>query len=291
VIFEFIDAEKALYPIAVLCAVLGVARGAYYAWRGRRPSARVRRDAELSAEIVASHRRNRGVYGSPRIHADLRARGVRVSRKRVIRLMHEQRIRARSTRRFVATTNSRHLEPIAPNIVERKFTASAPNETWVSDVTFIQTRDGWLYLAVVLDLFSRRVVGRATSDTNDTALTLRALHLAVKHRKPKPGLIHHSDRGSTYAAAQYRRALEMYGIIASMSRAGDCWDNAVAESFFSTLKHEIQGLDRHVTRDAAEELVGAYIDGFYNPQRRHSYTGYLSPIEFELRSLSAASAA
>lgn len=289
--FEFIDAEKATYPVLLLCAVLGVARSAYYAWRQRGVSAHARRDAELSVEIAASHRRNRGVYGCPRIHADLRARGIYVSRKRVGRLMRAQRIRATPRRRFAATTDSQHLEPIAPNVVQREFTASAPNQTWVSDVTFIPTRDGWLYLAVVLDLFSRRVVGWATSEKNDTALTLTALHLAVKCRKPEPGLVHHSDRGATYAAAQFRRAIASYGIVASMSRAGDCWDNAVAESFFSSLKRELRELDRRATRDAAQELVRDYIDNFYNRRRRHSHIDYLSPIEFELRSQSAAFAA
>lgn len=290
-IFEFIDAEKGIYPIVVLCAVLGVARSAYYAWRTRGASAHELRDAELATEIASSHARNRGVYGSPRIHADLRARGVHVSRKRVARLMRERSLRARDTRRFVATTNSRHSDPIAPNLVDRNFTASAPNETWVADVTFIATRDGWLYLAVLLDLFSRRVVGWATSATNDTTLTLTALHSAVRYRRPPRGLVHHSDRGANYTAAPYRRALATHGIVASMSRVGDCWDNAVAESFFSTLKHELVGLERHATREVANELIRDYIETFYNPQRRHSHVGYVSPIEFELRSLIAAPAA
>ncbi len=289
-IFEFIDAEKVMFPVIVLCAVLGVARSAYYAWKTRGPSAHLRRDTELAAEIVSSHVRNRGVYGSPRIHADLRARGIHVSRKRVVRLMREQNIRARQTRRFVATTNSSHMDPVAPNLVARKFTASAANEAWVADVTFVSTRDGWLYLAVILDLFSRRVVGWSTSRKNDVTLTLSALSSAIRYRKPPRGLLHHSDRGSTYTAAQYRHALAVHGIVASMSRAGDCWDNAVAESFFSTLKHELVGLER-VTRIVAEELIHDYIETFYNPQRRHSYVGQMSPIEFELRSLIAAPAA
>jgi transposase InsO family protein len=291
VIFEFIDAEKVRFPTVVLCAVLGVARSAYYAWRMRGPSARRQRDAELSAQIASSHARNRGVYGSPRIHADLRARGIHVSRKRVARLMRERRLCARNARRFVATTNSRHTDPIAPNVVDRDFTASAPNETWVADVTFVPTCDGWLYLAVILDLFARRVVGWASSETNDTTLTLTALNAAVRDRKPPRGLVHHSDRGSTYTAAQYRRVLCTYGIVASMSRSGDCWDNAVAESFFSTLKHELVGLERNPTRAVAEELIRDYIETFYNPQRRHSHVGYMSPIEFELRSRITAPAA
>jgi putative transposase len=289
--FEFIEVERATFPLVVLCAVLGVARSAFYAWRKREPSARSRRDAQLAVEIAATHRRNRGVYGSPRIHAELRARGVRVSRKRVARLMREQRLRARPTRRFVATTNSRHREPVAANLVQRDFVAATPNTTWVADVTYLPTRDGWLYLAVILDLFSRRVVGWATSATNDTALTVAALDVAIRLRKPPPGLVHHSDRGSNYAAAPYRAALERRGIVASMSRAGDCWDNAVAESFFSTLKSELVGLERHATRAATAELIHDYIESFYNPQRRHSHVGYVSPIEFELKSLSAANMA
>jgi putative transposase len=291
VTFEFIDAEKVRFPTVVLCAVLGVARSAYYAWRRRGPCVRLQRDAELAAQIASSHTRNRGVYGSPRIHADLRAQGIRVSRKRVARLMRERNLRARQTRRFVATTNSRHTDPVAPNVIDRDFTASTPNERWVADVTFVPMRDGWLYLAVILDLFSRRVVGWATSETNDTTLTLTALNAAVLHRKPPRGLVHHSDRGSTYTAAQYRRVLSTYGIVASMSRSGDCWDNAVAESFFSTLKHELVGLERNATRAVAEELIRDYIETFYNPQRRHSHVGYMSPIEFELRSRITAPAA
>ncbi len=289
--FEFIEVEKATYSVVLLCSVLGVARSAYYAWRTRGPSARQRSDAQLAVEIAATHKRNRGVYGSPRIHADLRARGRYVSRKRVARIMREQRLRARPTRRFVATTNSRHHEPIAPNLLQRDFIATSPNTAWVADVTYLPTCDGFLYLAVILDLFSRRVVGWATSATNDADLTLAALDVALRLRKPERGLVHHSDRGSTYAAARYRRALARRGIVASMSRAGDCWDNAVAESFFSTLKSELVGLERYATRTATTELIRDYIESFYNPQRRHSHVGYVSPIEFELKSHGAATAA
>lgn len=289
--FEFIEVERAACSVALLCAVLGVARSAFYAWRKRGPSARRQRDAQLAVEISATHKRNRGAYGSPRIHADLRARGVHVSRKRVARLMREQRLRARPKRRFVATTNSRHREPVAPNLVQRDFVAAAPNTTWVADVTYLPVRDGWVYLAVIIDLFSRRVVGWATSTTNDTALTLAALEVAVKLRRPSRGLVHHSDRGSTYAAEPYRRALTRLGIVASMSRAGDCWDNAVVESFFSSMKSELVGLERHATREACVELVRDYIENFYNVQRRHSTVGYVSPIEFELKTRNTATAA
>ena len=289
--FEFIRVEKALYPVTVLCAVLEVARSGFYAWLSRAASARARSDSQLAVEVAATHKRSRGRYGSPRVHADLRARGVRVSKKRVARLMREIGLRARRTRRFVATTNSRHLEPVAPNVLARNFETDAPNEAWASDVTFIQTNEGWLFLAVVIDLFSRRVVGWATSAKNDTALTLAALTLAVRRRKPNAGLVHHSDRGSTYAADEYRRALASSGIIASMSRAGDCWDNAVVESFFSTLKHELVDTKPYATRAAATELLRDYIETFYNLARRHSYLEYVSPIEFELKSRSVATAA
>lgn len=289
--FEFVRAERALYAVSLLCSVLGVARSGFYAWLARRPSAHRVRDAELAVEVVASHKRNRSVYGSPRVHADLAARGVRVGKKRVARLMRENGLQARPRRRFVATTDSRHDEPLAPNLLKRNFEVSAPNDTWVSDVTYVPTSEGWLYLAVVLDLFSRRVVGWATSAINDTDLTLSALSLAVARRKPRPGLMHHSDRGSTYASDAYRRALARHGIVASMSRLGDCWDNAVAESFFSTLKTELVGTKRYATRSAANELIRDYIESFYNPQRRHSHTDYLSPIEYELRAFSAGNAA
>jgi transposase InsO family protein len=289
--FEFIRAERALFSVALLCAVLEVTRSGFYAWLSRGASIRRRRDAQLAVEVAATHKRNRGVYGSPRIHADLRARGVRVGKKRVARLMREQGLRARRTRRFVATTDSRHHAPIAPNLLARDFTARAPNERWVTDVTFIPTTDGMLYLAVVLDLFSRRVVGWATSASNDTELALAALGVAARARKPPVGLVHHSDRGSTYASDAYQRALANSGIVASMSRAGDCWDNAVAESFFATLKEELPGIDRCATRAAAAELVRDYIESFYNPTRRHSHNGYLSPIEFELKAFVAMVAA
>lgn len=289
--FEFIRVERALYTVSLLCRVLGVARSGFYAWLARGPSAHQTRDAELAVEVVASHKRSRGVYGSPRVHADLAARGVRVSKKRVARLMRERGLQARPRRRFVATTDSRHDAPPAPNLVARDFDASAPNETWVSDVSFVPTSEGWLYLAVVLDLFSRRIVGWATSATNDTELTLRALSLAVTRRKPPRGLVHHSDRGSTYAATAYQRALARHGIVPSMSRIGDCWDNAVAESFFSTLKTELVGSKRYASRAVAHELIRDYIESFYNPQRRHSHVGYLSPVEYELRSFSKGNAA
>ena len=289
--FAFIDVQKAFYPITVLCAVLEVARSGFYAWRRRAPSLHAKRDAHLALEVAATHKRNRRVYGSPRVHADLNARGVRVGKHRVARLMREQGLKARRTRRFVKTTDSRHFAPLAPNLLERNFETSAPNEAWVGDVTYVSTNEGWLFLAVILDLFARRVVGWAASATNDSELALAAVELAVRRRKPTAGLVHHTDRGSPYASDEYRRALSAAGMVCSMSRAGNCWDNAVAESFFATLKAELVDAERYPTRAVATESINEYIDSFYNPVRRHSHLNYLSPIEFELKSRVAALAA
>ncbi|WP_437776943.1 IS3 family transposase [Sorangium sp. So ce1097] len=289
--FEFIDAEKAHYPVLVLCAVLLVSPSGYYAWAKRSQSARAKADAQLSAQIRAVHHKSRGRYGSPRVHAELRARGIRVGRKRVARLMRAQRLAARSKRRFRRTTNSRHNGPIAPNVIARQFEAQAPNQVWVTDVTYIPTGEGWLYLAVMLDLFSRRVVGWSASATNDRALALAALTPALRARRPAAGLVHHSDRGSPYASDDYRGVLGAHGLIPSMSGAGDCWDNAVAESFFATLKVELVEHERYPTRAAAIASIGDYIESFYNLKRRHSRLAYMSPIEFELRTYVTAFAA
>lgn len=282
-IFAFVDAKQVAFPISVMCSVLGVSSSGFYAWKKRPQPAKAVADAQLAVEIAGAHKRSRGIYGSPRIHADLRAKGRRVSRKRVARLMREKRIEGRQKRRFVHTTDSRHTHPIAPNLVDRNFTTEAPNKAWVGDVTFIRTAEGWLYLAVLIDLFSRRVVGWATSDTNDRALALEAFHRGMTARRPEPGLMHHTDRGSPYACVDYRAALDAHDVRASMSRAGNCYDNAVAESFFATLKTEHTDLHCYASRAAATESVSDYIDNFYNLARRHSHLGYVSPIEFELR--------
>jgi putative transposase len=282
--FAFIHVEKASYPVAILCPVLDVSRSGYYAWWKRPPPERARVDEQLAAEIAASYKRSRGTYGSPRVHADLRARGVQVGRKRIARLMRERGIEARRKRPFRRTTDSNHALPVAPNVLERAFTMNAPNEAWVTDVTYITTGEGWVYLAAILDLFSRRVVGWAASGRNDTELALTALNRALRSRRPLSGLLHHSDRGSPYASDDYRAVLGAYGIVASMSRTGDCWDNAVAESFFATLKAEHVDHQRYATRAEAVSSISDYVEHFYNPARRHSHLGYLSPIEFELRS-------
>jgi putative transposase len=281
--FAFIEVSQVAFPIGLMCEVLGVSRSGYYAWRKCPTSARAKSDAQLAVEIAGTHKRSRSTYGSPRVHAELRARGVRVGKKRVERLMRQNGIQARRKRRFRRTTDSNHANPVAPNVVERQFESEAPNEVWVTDVTYVWTDEGWLYLAIMLDLFARRVVGWAASATNDTALALETLGHAMHLRHPAPGLIHHSDRGSPYASSDYRDALDAHGIVASMSRTGDCWDNAVAESFFATIKAELIELARYSTRADAIASIGEYIDDFYNPQRRHSFLGYVSPIEFELR--------
>ena len=289
--FAFILARMVAFPVAVLCRVLGVSTSGFYAWAKRPKPERVKADARLALDVAAAHKRSRGRYGSPRIHAELRARGVRVGRKRVARLMRENGLYARRRRRFRKTTDSLHAQPIAPNVLERDFAASAPNEVWVTDVTYVWTAEGWLYLAAIIDLFARRVVGWAASDTNDTKLALAALAMATARRRPARGLVHHSDRGSPYASEEYRRALTRLGIIASMSRKGDCWDNAVAESFFATIKAELVDEEAYSTRADALTSIGDYIDSFYNVERRHSHLNYVSPIEFELKSKVASLAA
>jgi len=284
--FAFILAEKALYPIVVLCEVLGVSRSGFYAWCRRPKAPRDRADAQLAVQVAAAHTRSRGTYGSPRVHAELRAKGVRVGRKRVERLMRKSGLKARRKRRFRRTTDSVHSNPIAPNVVARKFTVDEPNRVWVTDVTSVWTLEGWLFLAAILDLYSRRVVGWSASPNNDTVLALQALHAALRARRPAVGLVHHSDRGSPYASAAYRAVLADNEVVASMSRKGDCWDNAVAESFFGTLKAELVDHQQYATHDDAIRSIGEYIDDFYNVERRHSSLDYLNPIEFELRSRS-----
>jgi transposase InsO family protein len=281
--FAFIAAEKARYPVRVLCRVLEVSRAGFYAWHTRPPAARTQQDQRLGVEIQAIHAKSRQRYGSPRVHAELRERGQRVGRKRVARLMRTQGLCARRRRRFRITTNSDHSLAVAPNVLARQFAVPAPDTAWVTDITYLWTQEGWLYLAVILDLFSRAVVGWAMSAQITRHLTLQALTMALGRRHPPQGLLHHSDRGSQYASADYRRALRVHGIVCSMSRRGNCWDNAVAESFFATLKVELAHDASWATREQARGEVFEYIEQFYNGQRRHSALGYLSPLTFERR--------
>jgi len=280
--FAFISEEKVAFPVAALCRLMAVSPSGYYAAQGRPRSLHDQSDDRLAEQIAEAHLASKRRYGSPRVHAEIKAAGERVGCKRVARIMREKKLVARTRRRFRTTTDSKHDFPIAPNLLARDFTANAPDRAWVTDITFVWTAQGWLYLAAILDLFSRRVVGWATSQNVDRHLALAALQSALARRRPAVGLVHHSDRGSTYASGDYRKALEASGIECSMSRKGDCWDNAVAESFFSTLKRELDGIDDFESRHGAALSIGEYIDGFYNLQRRHSANDYTSPIEFEL---------
>lgn len=293
--WAFIQAHHGEHPIRRLCQVLGVSRAGYYAWHARQhqgPGPRAAADGALAETIQRVHRASQARYGSPRIHAELRAAGVRCSRKRVARLMREQQLAGKRRRRFrVITTDARHADPVAPNHLARQFRVAAigaPDRVWAADYTFLPTRQGFLYLAVVLDLYSRRVVGWAMRHTQDHRLVLDALAMAVGQRQPRPGLVHHSDRGRQYASAVYQAALTRRGMCASMSRVGDCWDNAVVESFFATLKTElVEGTDWGTREEARQALFG-YLEVWYNRQRRHSTLDYQSPVQFEHRQRSAA---
>jgi putative transposase len=289
--FAFVAAQLVAFPVTVICRVLDVSTSGYYAWTERGVSRRSRRDLDLGAKVRAAHGASKGRYGSPRVHAELRAAGEKVGRKRIARLMKQAHLEGRKRRRFRKTTDSNHRLPIAPNLLKRDFTATAPNQAWVTDITFLWTQQGWLYLAAILDLFSRRVVGWATSANVDRHLALAALRTALRDRRPSEGLVHHSDRGSTYASGDYRSALEAHGIECSMSRKGDCWDNAVAESFFASLKREVEEIEDFESHAHANVILADYIDKFYNLQRRHSTIGYRSPTEFELMNCKGSRAA
>jgi transposase InsO family protein len=273
--------------VARLCRALSVSKSGYYAWLKREPSRRAARDGELLLQIREAHARSRRTYGSPRIHAELRAEGTRCSEKRVARLMRAAGLSARRPRRAVRTTDSKHDRPVAPNLLGRDFSAPSPDLRWAADITYVPTAEGWLYLAVILDLFSRRVVGHASAATLATALVAEAWALAYGRRRPGAGLLHHSDRGSQYASAEYRARLSEAGAQASMSRRGDCYDNAVVESFFGTLKTELVHGRRYATRAEARSDIFDYVEVFYNQQRRHSALSYLSPAEYEARHAAA----
>jgi len=263
-----------------------VTRSGFYAWQGRPESAHARGDRQLRVAVRAAFERSRQRYGSPRIHRDLGEQDLRVSRKRVVRLMQEEGLQARARKRFKVTTMSDHDQPVAANLLDRQFAAETVNQRWVGDTTeFAIGESRKLYLAAILDLFSRFVVGWAISIANDRHLTIQALEMALKRRCPETGLLHHSDRGSPYASEDYQAILEAHGITCSMSRRGDCYDNAVMEAFFSTVKIELS--DRFDSGDAAKRALFQYIEVFYNQRRRHSTLGYISPAVFEQRALSA----
>jgi putative transposase len=282
--FRFIEDRRVDYPVKIMCDVLEVSRAGYYAWRSRPESARSAQNRELLEDIQQIHSDNRGRYGSPRVHVELKAQGRGVSRGRVERLMHRHGIRAIMARpRRVRTTDSRHDHPIAPNLIERDFVAATPNQIWLADITYIDTDQGWLYLAAVMDLYSRKIVGWAMQDHMRAELPLTALRMAISAQRPDVGLIHHSDRGVQYASEDYRNVVKSAGFRASMSRKADCYDNAPMESFFHTLKTELVHHYDYATREQAKNDIFAYIEGYYNRTRRHSAIGYISPIEMELK--------
>ena len=280
---QFIWVWRQRYPVRLLCRVLGVSRSGYYAWCRRPESRRTQANRRLVVAIRVAHTASRGTYGSPRIYAELRAQGERCGRHRVARLMRQHGIRAKQARRFRVTTDSAHGRPVAPNLLARHFRAPGINQRWVTDLTYVATHEGWLYVAVVLDLYSRRVVGWAMQPRMSQELVLAALRMAVTQRRPPRGLLHHSDQGGQYAGPAYQAFLARHGIRPSMSRRGDCWDNAVVESFFKTLKTELVYHRSYRTRAEAQGDVFDYIERFYNQRRRHSFLGYRSPAEYEAR--------
>jgi putative transposase len=280
--YRFIDGHRAVYPIGVMCRVLAVTRSGYYAWRTRPESARARQNRQLMVHMRAIHQTTDQTYGSPRMWQELQGRGLACGRHRVARLMRAQGIVAQQRLRYRVTTDSRHGRPVPPDRVQRQFRVAAPDQVWVADLTYVWTGEGWLYLAVVLDLFSRRILGWAVSPRLGAELATRALQRALL-RRGRPAALHHSDRGAEYASGAYQALLAAHGIEASMTRPADCWGNAVVESFFATLKAERISRRRYATRADAQADLTQYIEQWYNASRRHSTLDYLSPREFERR--------
>jgi putative transposase len=285
--FRFVQEHRRTWPVGVMCRVLKVSRSGFYAWGGRPASPRAKRNEQLVEKIRQVHEANRRLYGSPRVHRALLVGGEAVSRNTVAKLMRLARIRARSGRRFVPrTTDSRHQKPVADNKLARDFTAPAADRKWLADITYVPTAEGWLYLAAVLDAFSRKVVGWSMADHMETGLPADALKIAVKRRRPRGRgrgkvLVHHSDRGVQYASDDYQAVLARHGIDCSMSGRGDCYDNAMMESFWATLKTELVHQRRYATRQEARRSISEYIEAFYNRKRLHSSLGYVSPESFE----------
>jgi putative transposase len=285
-----VEREKAVHAVARLCRVLGVSPSSYYAWRTRGPSRRQQADARLSARIRLIHQQSRQTYGTPRIHAVLRADGLRCGRKRVARLLRAAGLVGCHRRRFVLTTRRQAGTTPAPDRVQRQFAAAAPNQLWTADITAIPTRAGFLYLAVVLDVYSRRIVGWAMASHLRTELVLAALEMALWNRRPARGVIHHSDHGCQYTSVAFGERCQQAGIVPSLGRVGDCYDNAITESFFATLECELLVREHFHTLAAAELAVFDYIEGFYNPHRRHSALGYRSPAAYERRATACTAA-
>jgi putative transposase len=279
--------HQAQFPVSVMCSVFQVSRSGYYAWSKRPESKRNRENRELAQEIAAIHRESDGTYGSPKIHGELRRRGKRHGKNRVARLMRKDGLHSKTKRKFKVTTDSGHNLPVAPNLLDRKFNPERPNQAWACDITYIWTTEGWLYLAIVMDLYSRSIVGWSMAERMTRQLVMDALTLAAKRRNPPRGLLHHSDRGSQYASDDYQALLANFGMVCSMSRTGNCWDNAPAESFFGILKRELVFHNRYQSRAQARQSIFDYIERFYNRRRIHSSLGYLTPNEFEELRLAA----
>jgi len=273
--------HQAEFPVAVMCSVFQVTRSGYYAWNKRPESSRSKENRALSQEIAEIHRASDGIYGSPKIHGELQRRGKRHGKNRIVRLMRKDGLYSKTKRKFRVTTDSNHSQPVAPNLLNREFNPSGPNQAWTCDITYIWTAEGWLYLAVVMDLFSRTIVGWSMAQRMTRQLAMDALTLAAKRRNPPRGLLHHSDRGSQYASDDYQALLTKLGMVCSMSRTGNCWDNAPAESFFGILKRELIFHKRYLSRSQARQSIFDYIERFYNRRRIHSSLGYLTPNEFE----------
>ena len=282
--YACIDRRRNDYPVRLMCRLLGVSASGYYAWRQRPESARVQRDRALLEKIRRVHAASKGVYGSPRVHAELVAEGVCVGRHKVAQLMRSARLRGCPKRRYRSTTQRDPSHPVARNLLKQDFTADRPDRRWAGDITYVPTRQGWLYLAVVLDLYSRRVVGWSMSRWSDRRLVVNALQMAVEARRPAGPLIHHSDRGGQYTSDDFRNELARHGIDCSMSNTGNCYDNAVVESFFGILKRERVIRVRYRNRDEARADLFEYIEVFYNRKRRHGYLGNISPVDFERKS-------
>ena len=279
--FALIKQTKMDFPVDRLCTTLGVSPSGYFAW-GRRPACRRQRDDMIMlAHVRSLFALSNGTYGSPRMTRELQDNGFAIGRRRTARLMRENGLQARQKRRFKRTTDSEHAFPIAPNVIDQDFAATGPNQKWGADISYIWTREGRLYLAVVIDLFARKVVGWAAGDRLHRSLALAALNKAFVMRQPEPGLIHHSDRGSQYCSIDYQAELRSAGVIISMSGKGNCYDNAMVETFFKTLKTELIWRTSFLTRADAQAAIARYIDGFYNPIRRHSALDYISPMQFE----------
>ena len=279
--FAFIEEHQEVWPITIQCKVLAVSRSGFYAWRGRNPSRSDLRRESLTETIREVHQASRATYGSPRVHAELLVRGERCNQKTVEKYMRAADIRSKTCRKFrVSTTDSNHPHPIAENIVDRNFSPSRKNEIWTTDITYIPTDEGWLYLAVVEDLFTRMIVGWAMSDSMESRLVVDALEMAIQRELPGEDLVAHSDRGVQYASEHYQQLLNKHGITCSMSRKGNCWDNAPMESFFATLKKELVHHEHYRTHAEARHSLFEYIEVFYNRQRSHSALGYQSPAQF-----------